>query len=506
MCYKSPRKLTLIKALGIVALAVLMLVSIVGAASVSIKNLQNLTSGSYAGSYAEGINNKGQIVGYSFNASDDEHAVLWQNGVITDLGTLHGEDYCYADCINNNGQVVGVCGSRGFLWQNGVMTDLGILPGGSFCYPSSINDNGQIVGCGDKAPGIVHAILWYNGVITDLGTLPGGSISHANSINNKGQIVGDSDNASGVEHAVLWQNGVITDLGTLPSGSFCHANSINDKGQIVGDSNNASGVEHAVLWQNGVITDLGILPGGDYSFADSINNNGQIVGGCNFGRDTAHATLWQNGVMTYLGSLPANTFSIASAINNDGQIVGSSGSGYPVATLWTVITSPQKPIAAFSASPTSGNVPLKVQFTDQSTNNPTSWKWSFGDGTTSTTHNPLHTYIKAGSLTVTLTATNAAGSSKVTKTSYLKLTNQIKPVAAFTASPRSGTKPLKVQFTDKSTNNLTSWKWNFGDGTTSTTHNPLHTYIKKGKLTVTLTATNAAGSGTKTMSNYITVK
>jgi PKD repeat protein len=55
---------------------------------------------------------------------------------------------------------------------------------------------------------------------------------------------------------------------------------------------------------------------------------------------------------------------------------------------------PQKPVAAFSASPTSGSIPLKVQFTDQSTNSPTSWKWDFGDGTTSTTHNPLHTYIK----------------------------------------------------------------------------------------------------------------
>ncbi len=166
----------------------------------------------------------------------------------------------------------------------------------------------------------------------------------------------------------------------------------------------------------------------------------------------------------------------------------------------------QKPVAAFSASPTSGTKPLVVTFTDKSTNNPTSWKWNFGDGTTSTTHNPIHTYIKAGSHTVTLTATNSAGSNKVTKTNYIKVTNPVKPVAAFSASPRSGTKPLKVQFTDKSTGSPTSWKWDFGDGTTSTTHNPLHTYIKKGKLTVKLTVKNAAGSNTKTISNYITVK
>ena len=86
----------------------------------------------------------------------------------------------------------------------------------------------------------------------------------------------------------------------------------------------------------------------------------------------------------------------------------------------------------------------------------TTWKWDFGDGTTSTTHNPIHTYIKTGSHTVTLTATNSAGSNTATKTNYIKVTNAVKPVAAFSASPTSGTKPLKVQFTDKSTGSPTS--------------------------------------------------
>ena len=503
---KLYRKYTVIRAFAITAITFLVLVSTAGAVSVSIKNLQNLTSGSYAGSYAEGINDKGQIVGYSFKAAGVEHAVIWQNGVITDLGTLHGEDYCYADSINNNGQIVGVCGSHGFLWKNGVMTDLGTLSGGSFSYPSGINDNGQIVGCGDKAPGKVRAVLWQNGVKTDLGTLSGGSLSHANSINNKGQIVGDSDNANGKEHAVIWQNGVITDLGTLPGGYGSSALSINDKGQIVGWSDNAAGVEHAVIWQNGVITDLGILPGGDYSFANSINNNGQIVGACNFGLDTAHATLWQNGVMTDLGSLPAKTFSIANTINNNGQIVGSSSTGYPSATIWTVTNVLQKPVAAFIASPTSGYIPLKVQFKDHSTNNPTSWKWDFGDGTTSTTHNPLHTYIKAGSLTVTLTATNAAGSSTLTKTAYIKVVPPKPPVAAFSATPLSGKKPLTVSFTDKSTNNPTSWSWVFGDGTSSTAKNPAHKYTKAGTFSVKLTVKNTAGNNSLTKSKYIIVK
>ncbi|WP_292377915.1 PKD domain-containing protein [Methanosarcina sp. UBA289] len=80
------------------------------------------------------------------------------------------------------------------------------------------------------------------------------------------------------------------------------------------------------------------------------------------------------------------------------------------------------------------------------------------------------------------------------------------PVAAFYASPVSGKKPLTVKFTDKSTQSPASWSWNFGDKSTSTAKNPVHKYTKAGKYTVSLTVKNAAGSNTKKISNYITVK
>lgn len=74
-------------------------------------------------------------------------------------------------------------------------------------------------------------------------------------------------------------------------------------------------------------------------------------------------------------------------------------------------SSPVVPVASFTASPTSGTAPLTVKFTDTSTNSPTSWSWSFGNGTTSTAQNPSATYSTAGSYTVTLKATNSAGTS-----------------------------------------------------------------------------------------------
>jgi PKD repeat protein len=74
------------------------------------------------------------------------------------------------------------------------------------------------------------------------------------------------------------------------------------------------------------------------------------------------------------------------------------------------------------------------------------------------------------------------------------------PVGAFDAAPTSGLAPLTVTFTDQSTNGPTSWAWNFGDpgsgsANTSTQQNPTHTYTDPGSYTVTLTPSNAAGTG-----------
>ena len=80
------------------------------------------------------------------------------------------------------------------------------------------------------------------------------------------------------------------------------------------------------------------------------------------------------------------------------------------------------PVAAFSGTPTSGEYPLDVTFTDESLYNPTSWSWDFGDGNTSTAQNPAHTYSAAGTYTVSLTATNEYGSDTETKTDYITVT------------------------------------------------------------------------------------
>lgn len=173
-------------------------------------------------------------------------------------------------------------------------------------------------------------------------------------------------------------------------------------------------------------------------------------------------------------------------------------------SVWAVVgAAVSVPVADFTGTPLSGTAPLSVTFADASTNIPTSWAWTFGDGGTSTSQNPTHSYTTPGTYTVVLVATNSAGSNTKTRTGYVSVGGA--PVADFTGTPLTGVSPLAVAFTDTSTNTPTSWAWTFGDGGTSTSQNPTHSYTSPGIYTVVLVATNAAASNTKTQTGYVTV-
>jgi Zn-dependent metalloprotease len=116
--------------------------------------------------------------------------------------------------------------------------------------------------------------------------------------------------------------------------------------------------------------------------------------------------------------------------------------GYPCqdvvnsfAQVGITIVCPGPPVADFTASLTTGGVPLTTTFTDQS-QAASSWYWEFGDGGTSTEQNPTYTYNTQGIYTVTLTATNQFGSDVETKVDYITVTAPVAPVADFTAITR----------------------------------------------------------------------
>ncbi|HEX7807193.1 MAG TPA: PKD domain-containing protein, partial [Thermoanaerobaculia bacterium] len=132
----------------------------------------------------------------------------------------------------------------------------------------------------------------------------------------------------------------------------------------------------------------------------------------------------------------------------------------------------------------------RVIFTDTSTGTPTSWRWDFGDQSDiALTQSAVHTYSKPDIYTVTLTAANAGGMNS--KTQFVPVTLGDKPVPSFKADV-SG---LDVVFTDTSTGTPTAWEWTFGDDSgVDTRQNPAHHYNAAKTYTVTLKATNPAGS------------
>lgn len=255
--------------------------------------------------------------------------------------------------------------------------------------------------------------------------------------------------------------------------SLWTSNSYTVKGTI--SDNGAYADDRWVLYKNDRDRSNGILSetmfGGGYissnTISDSTYTTGSIVGAYSY------------GCKQYIDDIRVMKYSDATIALDD-------------------ISEVTTPTAAFSGTPTTGSVPLTVTFTDSSTNTPTSWAWNFGDGNTSSIHNPTHVYYTPSTAyTVTLTATNAAGSDSEVKTSYITTSVPDYPVASFThTSPTA----LQIQFNDTSSPAATSWNWSFGDGTYSNGQDPLHVYSAVGIFTVTLTATNAFGSSSNSAS------
>lgn len=168
---------------------------------------------------------------------------------------------------------------------------------------------------------------------------------------------------------------------------------------------------------------------------------------------------------------------------------------------------PPAPVANFTVAPASGNAPLAVTFTDQSSNFPSSWQWQFPGGSPAAYSGktpPAINYNTPGTYTATLTVSNSTGSHAVSKTVQV---TQGAPVTNFSADNTCGSAPFTVHFTDNSANSPTAWQWQFPGGTpsNSTAQNPVVIYASAGTYPVTLTTSNAGGSHLLAKTGYIRV-
>jgi probable HAF family extracellular repeat protein len=277
----------------------------------------------------------------------------------TDLGVLSepNEGFNEVEDLSDAGHVVGrsinpVPARHAYLWQDGALTDLGTLGEERFASGAlGVNDHGHVVGFSDPSISeALHAFVYRDGRMTDLGTGYGsGSVSLAYDINNDGLIAGTRSDASApprTYEAVIWENGQIRPLGVLGK-----AYAVNTHGHVVGEAQLADGAaSRGFLWQDdangGSAIDLGSL-GGDQAIADDINDQEQVVGTSRTADGSWHAFVWENGSMTRLGVIgepnePLDSLAArAWGINNSGQVVGETTVVDPVlfavwrrAVLW----------------------------------------------------------------------------------------------------------------------------------------------------------------------------
>jgi probable HAF family extracellular repeat protein len=346
------------------------------------------------------LNNRGMLIGASDTATPDPfapdcfldcsvvHGWIWQEGALTDLGTLPGGVSSIASSINARGAISGQAQNGSVdpltgwpeadavLWEHGQISNLGTL-GGSQANANAINNRGEIVGAaltstadpfGNSplsscfylattgfgcpggtfatdsvfAPGTTqtHAFLWNKGVMRDLGTL-GGPDSAAWIINDHGAVAGWSftsfvpNPSTGVPTVdpFVWspktgnKNGKMIDLGGF-GGTFGSPQWMNKRGQVVGSSNLPGDAgSHPFLWSKGVLTDLKTFSDlFPFGVAFSINDAGEVVGTASNSQNGVDAFFWKDGVLKNLGTVDGDQCSQAFSINEKSQVVGVSDS------------------------------------------------------------------------------------------------------------------------------------------------------------------------------------
>jgi probable HAF family extracellular repeat protein len=317
------------------------------------------------------INKYGLVSGSASLPDGTQHAVLWLEGLMGDIGAPglggpnsiafgdnvrfqaageaetptpdpHGEDFCgfgtHLTCLP-------------FLWKEGVMNPLPTL-GGNNGVAYAINNRGEVAGTAENktldpqcpAPQVLHfkPVVWEKGVIHKLPTFGGDPDGVAQEINDNGEVVGGSGTCATFNanflynlvpvHALLWEKGKATDLGNLggqtgqAGGNIAY--DVNNQGQVVGNSDLPGDTTfHAFLWTKRTgMQDLGTLSGDIASVSISINDAGSVIGASLDANFSPRAFLWEKGVMTDLNTLIAGDSPLylltGCSINSRGEITG----------------------------------------------------------------------------------------------------------------------------------------------------------------------------------------
>lgn len=322
-----------------------------------------------AASSAEGLNERGEVVGHCAPANEyfNQQGFVWSNGTMRSIGLLDQGEYSLAHAINESGDVVGE-GDEGFVQPQAILASSnGLLNiehhGGSNLRAIAITDSGVIVG--NRSMSYLWApIVWTQDpahpdrfLSVLLPNHPSGQVDsrmgYAFGANNSAEVVGYVQSTVFGQLGALWANDAahtLTLLQPAAPGWTSYAYGINDSGQVVGDS--LAGVYATIptVWNNDVShtpTALPWLPGGNQGSAIAINRQGMVIGWSNTGAapDVRRPVLWMNGrVIDLAQTLDASGFGwseiYVSALNDHGQIVGT---GLHNGQLRAFLLNPLKP-------------------------------------------------------------------------------------------------------------------------------------------------------------------
>lgn len=175
-------------------------------------------------------------------------------------------------------------------------------------------------------------------------------------------------------------------------------------------------------------------------------------------------------------------------------------SGFKIAVALPV------PKAEFNGDPRKATVGQAVRFYPRSLRGIEQFRWSFSDGQSSTNQDPLVTFRMPSTIDVTLEVAGPGGTDKATKAAFIEVRPLAKPSAAFDVAPKEAFPEHDIAFFPKSDAGAESYRWEFGDGATSTNKQPAHAYRSAGRFDVTLTVSGPGGTDTTTHPGAVAIK
>ena len=279
------------------------------------------------------INAKGDVIGDARG-----EGLLWRGPTPTALGPIEPVAVNASDDVVGDGNVGG--NVHGFLWQNGTLTDLPGL-GGDETHAWLVDDAGDVAGVSALPSGVDHAVLWPSGSTTptDLGSI-GTLDSSVDAMNASGTIVGfASDHVGDSRIALEWQAGQLIDLGRFGA-QGAQAVAVNTRGDVLVQTQTSAGNPKGIRLVRGGRTIVVAAPRSGYAVATGLDDRGDVLGYLQLSGHGRRSFIWRDGVTTLLpttdGTQPpwGGPSAIANGYAVGDEYVAVSGGDTSHAVLW----------------------------------------------------------------------------------------------------------------------------------------------------------------------------